>query len=414
MGILRLLGHHAGGVCSWEGGVTVPNKEEFSLMRGGPTWRLLRPLERFRRQMVPARLITLLLLLLTIVPIAVLAALESSLLPGDVALPMAGDWFVLARFLLAMPVLVLAARFSDRMLGHAMRQFHGSEFISADTRPQAERVFQQALRARDAPWAELICLALAFVPAFMGSISDAAIEVGLSQESYWRYTDTGELTAAGAWMKYVAGPVFRFILLLWLWRFVLWTWMLLQFSRLPLSLRATHPDGACGLAFLGLAQSRFATVAAAGALVICGNCINQMVYGGMTITDFQYLIAGYVIISMFVLMGPLLLLSVKLARTRRRDMAIYDIMGQRLFQAFDRQWKGMDSAPESDMLNCPSPQTAADFSAVHGNIRATAIVPVNRWHLLRMALAALLPFTPMLFIAMSVDELMKRIMSVLM
>ena len=151
----------------------------------------------------------------------------------------------------------------------------------------------------------------------------------------------------------------------------------------------------------------------AGAIVICGNCINQMVYGGENIASLQYLIMAYVILSTAVLAGPLLLLSVALTRARRRDLMRYDAMAQRLFQAFDAQWAGMASQPDQAMLDCPSPQTAADFSSVHDNIRNTAIVPINRWHLLRMLLSAALPFLPLAFIAMSVDELMARMLNVL-
>ncbi len=85
-------------------------------------------------------------------------------------------------------------------------------------------------------------------------------------------------------------------------------------------------------------------------------------------------------------------------------------MGQLLIEAFDKQWEGM---PAPAMLDSPSPQTMADFSAVHENIRGTAILPLNRWHLGRMLVAALLPFTPMLFISMSLSELMGRMLSVL-
>lgn len=390
--------------------MSLPVGDEFSLMRGGPTWHVLQPVTRVARRIPPARKLTFLLLLLTLGPPAVMSWRAGTFLPGSVILPFAGDWFVLSRFLLAMPLLILAARFSDRMLGLGMLQFSTSGVVGDEARPEFERIKARALGARNAPWAELLCVILAIAPPFITPLAQAATEIGTSHESYWRYDGEGHLTPAALWLGLVSAPVFRYVMLLWLWRFLLWTWMLWRFARLPLALRATHPDHACGLAFLGLAQSRFAILSAAGALVVCGNCINQAVYGGVDILTFRYLIAAYVIISTAVLLGPLLLLSVPLARARRHDMATYDAMGQGLIQAFDRQWKGLS---DTAMLDSPSPQTMADFSAVHDNIRATSILPVNRWHATRMLLAALLPFVPLLFIAMSVDELVGRIMSVL-
>jgi len=390
--------------------VSLPVGDDFSLMRGGPTWRILQPVTRVAPGIAPARKLTFLLLLLTLGPPAIMTWRAGTFLPGSVILPFTGDWFVLSRFLLAMPLLILAARFSDRMVGLAMLQFSTSGVVGDEARPQFERIKAQALRARDAPWAELLCALLALAPPFITPLAQAATEIAATQDSYWRFDAAGNITSASLWLGMVSAAIFRYVMLLWLWRFVLWTWMLWRFARLPLALRATHPDHACGLAFLGLAQSRFAILSAAGALVVCGNCINQAVYGGVDILTFRYLIAAYVIISTGVLLGPLLLMSVPLARARRQDMASYDAMGQSLVQAFDRQWKGLG---DTARLDSPSPQTMADFSSVHENIRATSVLPVNRWHATRMLLAALLPFVPLLFIAMSVDELMKRIMSVL-
>ncbi|HYP79265.1 MAG TPA: hypothetical protein VEQ17_03170, partial [Steroidobacteraceae bacterium] len=296
------------------------------------------------------------------------------------------------------------------MVSHAVGQLSGSGVVAEESRPQFRRILAAALRARDGYAAELVCLVLAFAPALMIWFAFSAMALGPAQDSWWRFDATGQPSAAAVWLEFVAAPLFRFVLLLWLWRFVLWTWMLWRLSRLPLALRATHPDRACGLAFLGLAQSRFAVLSAAGAIVLCGNGVNQMLYDDAKIASFQYEILAYVIAATTLLLGPLLLLSISLARTKVLDMARYDAMGQRLVQAFDAQWEDM---PAPAMLDCPSPQTMADFSSVHENIRATTVVPLNRWHLARMVAAALLPFAPLLFISMSLDELLARMLSVL-
>jgi len=385
--------------------------DDFSLMRGGPTWRALQPLTRLFPNVRPAsRIVVTLLLLLTLVPPAILAWRAGTLLPGSVTRPFAADWFVLSRFLFAVPLLVLAARFSDRMVGHAVRQLSNSGVVAEESRPQYEHILATALRKRDAWWPEVICLVLAFAPTIMIWLALSTMDFGPAQDSWWRFDAVGDPSAAAVWLELVAAPLFRFVLLLWLWRFLLWTWILWRLSRLPLALRATHPDHACGLAFLGLAQSRFAVISAAGSMVLCGNGMNQMLYEGAKLISFQYEIAAYVIVSTALLLGPLMLLSTSLARTKVLDLARYDAMGQRLVQAFDGQW---DQMPAAAMLDCPSPQTMADFSAVHENIRATAVVPVNRWHLARMMVASLLPFAPLLFISMSLDELLGKMLSVL-
>ncbi|HYP80051.1 MAG TPA: hypothetical protein VEQ17_07170, partial [Steroidobacteraceae bacterium] len=156
-----------------------PRVDDFSLMRGGPTWRALQPLTRLFPGVRPASwIVVTLLLLLTIVPPTVLTWRAGTLLPGSVARPFAGDWFVLSRLLFAMPLLVLAARFSDRMVAHAVRQLSGSGVVAEESRPQFQRILATALRARDGYAAELACLVLAFAPALMIWFAFSAMAVG--------------------------------------------------------------------------------------------------------------------------------------------------------------------------------------------------------------------------------------------
>lgn len=388
--------------------------DNFSLMRGGPTYRFVRALGRLTPSIHLDRLMLGLLVLLSFLPMALLAWRDGTLLGGGVELPLLDDYYTLARFLVAMPLLVLAARFSDRTLRGTMWQLFRGGLVAPGHHARFARVLARAHRLRDGWLPECLCLVPAFLPSFALLLQPGLIPVQLPELTTWRFDAAGRPTSAGAWLHFAAAPLFRFLVLLWLWRLLLWSWLLWRFSRMHLDLRPAHPDLCGGLRFLGLAQCRFAVLSAAGAILLCGYGANQMLHAGQSLHGLRYLIFGYAIVSTL-LLAPLALMSIAMARAKRHGLARYDALGHGLAKAFDTKWK-RNAAPaaSSAMLDSPHPSALADFSGVYGNIVGMSLVPVTRWHMLRMVLAALVPFVPLAFIAMPVDELAPQLVQILM
>jgi len=225
----------------------------------------------------------------------------------------------------------------------------------------------------------------------------------------------GWRTAAGHWYEWVAVPLFRLVALLWLWRFVLWTCVLWRLPRSGLVLHAEHPDGAGGLAFLGLAQERFAVLALAGGLLLAGACINHVHYLGDSLYDLRHLLAGYVIAATLVLVAPLLLLMPTMMRTKRHALYHFDALGNRAADLFDQRWPSAQSpdAGSESLLDHGDASAFADFSGVYKGLAAMSVLPMTRWNLLWIALHAILPLLPLVLLAMSVDELARKLIGIL-
>jgi hypothetical protein len=49
-------------------------------------------------------------------------------------------------------------------------------------------------------------------------------------------------TMAGWWHVFVSLPIFQFLMVRWLWRYLIWCRLLWRISRLDLQLIPTHPD----------------------------------------------------------------------------------------------------------------------------------------------------------------------------
>lgn len=385
--------------------------EGFSLMRGGPTYRLVRGLGRHLPGVNLPAILAILLVAASFVPLLVLCGRDGTLLPGRVAMPLLDDWFVMFRFLLALPLLALAATGADARLRAAMCQLFRSGVVAGRDRARFAGVLAMARRARDSFLPELACLGLAILPALAGGLAPALAQSAHVTLDSWKFAG-GVTSAAGHWVETVSGPLFRFVVLLWLWRFVLWAWLLWRFSRLHMELRPTHPDQSGGLGFLGQAQTRFAVLASAGGFVVSGYCINVMRHSGESLFDLRYLVGGYAAGSTLLLLAPLLVMVVPLARAKRHGLSKYGLLGHRVADDFDRLWRrGRDAS----MLDSPSPSALADYgSGAYASVAAMRMVPVTRRNLFGLVFAATVPFLPMVFFAMSLDELAQHLLSILM
>ena len=73
----------------------------------------------------------------------------------------------------------------------------------------------------------------------------------------------GGLTLARAWCFLFALPLVQFVLVRWLWRWAVWTYVLARLARVPLALDALHPDRAGGLKIFASPTDAFAVFVAA-------------------------------------------------------------------------------------------------------------------------------------------------------
>ncbi|MGY8562800.1 hypothetical protein L0938_05195 [Paracidovorax citrulli] len=382
----------------------------YSLMRGGLVHRLLDATGATRRSRYLSRWLALVLLALALLPLLFLCARSGWLLPRAYGMPLLGDYASLSCLLLALPLLVLAAPRADALLHNAFRQLSQPAVVPERRLPRLEALLASVRRGRDGWLPEAVCVLLAWLPAVLGK-APVTLLPGIAD---WRM-EGGALSAAGHWYEWVSLPLYRMVLLLWWWRFLLWIGLLWRLPGVGLTLRPQHPDGAGGLGFLGLAQERFAVLALVGGLLVAGACLNQITYLGGTLHGLRHLLGGYVVGATFVLVAPLFLLAPPMVRAKRHALFRFDALASRMAATFDARWHPLraPARPADSLLDHGDPSALADFNAVYQGVARMAIVPVNRWVLLRIALHAALPLGPLVLLAMSVDELVAKLFGIL-
>jgi hypothetical protein len=386
--------------------------QDFSLVLGGPLFQLLRrshlagdALELVRRRLI-------IIPLLAWLPLLVLSALAGQALGGNVAVPFLLDVDVHVRFLVALPLLIIA----ERVVHHRMRSLLGlfleRNLIPANAMPRFEAAIASAFKLRNSVLAEILLIALVYG---VGILIVWRHYSALDTATWYAKpsADGPKLWLAGIWYGYVSLPLFQFLLVRWYFRLFIWTRFLWQVSRIELSLVPTHPDRVGGLNFLSNTVYAFAVLAVAHGALLAGALANRIFFVGATLIQFKAEIAVVVILMLCAVHGPLLVFAPQLAAAKRKGLREYGTLAETYVRAFDTKWLRGGAPAAEPLLGSADIQSLADLGNSYEVVRAMRIAPITRDAILRLVAATLAPIVPLLLTLMPLEELLKKLFGIL-
>ena len=331
--------------------------ESFSLTRGGPLHLLLVRMDRGEneRQRVIRR--ALLATLMTWLPLLILSLVQGLAYGSEVKVPFVRDFAVNVRFLVALPILILAESRIDQRWRTLVLEFLRSGLVSEAALPFFEAVIEKITRLRDRVLPEAVMI----VAVYCMSIFLSKTELLMSGITSWHNVGTGygDVSLAGWWFDLVSTPFFRFLLLRWAWRMFLWTLFLWRVSRINLYLVATHTDMAAGLGFLAEGQKVFSTIVFAGGAVVASQVGNAIAFEGATLSSMKFPMIAYGVIAVLVLVAPLLFVAPVLLKTKKRALLEYGALVTKHDQLFHAKWIRKHHPPEEVLLGNPDAASLA-------------------------------------------------------
>ena len=381
--------------------------EDFSLVLGGPLFQLLRKahLEGGALELLHRRIIAS--VVLTWFPLLIFSIL-SGVVGGVRRVSFFQDIEVHARFLVALPILIGAELLVNSRIRPAVRRFIEWRIVLPEQRPVFHKAIDSALKIRNSVFVELALIAVVYTVGLL--VWNSRTELGLVT---W-YALPGSrwnLTPPGYWYVFVSLPLFQFILLRWYMRFWIWFRFLWQVNRIELNLIPTHPDRCGGLSFLGKSSYAFAPVLFAQGAILAGVVADRVLYRGENLQSFRFQIGGFIVFFVVVVVAPLLMFSLRMARARRKGLADYGLLAQRYVESFDQKWV-RESLPSAELLGTGDIQSLADLGNSYQVIREMRIVPFGLQDISRLAIATAAPLSPLLLTIFSFEELMIRIFKV--
>jgi hypothetical protein len=380
--------------------------ENFSLVIGGPSYLILRRTALLGpRQTVKGVLVWL---LLTWGPLLGLCLAAGTAWGNRVRIPLLYDFATYGRFFFALPLLIAAEFLIDPYLRQAVLTLNFSDIIRSEELPAYHASLQRVAQLRDSSFMELFLALLAFFPFFL--LLDNHDEWMYSQVSTWHGAASQGLSPAGWWFVLAASPLVRFLMLRWLWRYALWSYLLRNVSRLHLDLLATHPDRMGGLYFLLRAQQHFGFLATALGSVVAGQLANEIVHLGRPLSEIRGPAVVFTILSVLIVLFPLAFFSLRLFQARRDGLERYNLVARSVTTKFDVKWaRGTGSPPES-MIGTQEPSSLIDYISTYDVIRSTRVIPISKRAIIYIAALAAAPFAFVWLIVSPLDKLIAEIL----
>lgn len=386
------------------------SSEDFTLSAGGP---FNRALQRMRLQNKQGKL-TVASLCITWLPLLILAIFEGTLYAGS-QLPFLKDIAMHARLLVALPLLIMIELTIDSKV-YVVLKYLAEELMSLDERQKfLTTAFRRARKLTGSALTEIILLLIVIgaTVSFVGGGVYGALEGGST--SWMTYTGAAgrQMTIAGYWAIFISIPIFQFLILRWLWRYIVWVILLFHLSKAKLNLMPTHADRAGGLGIIMIAQRSFNLIFVAGGVSISGRLIEQLLKHPDSFESIKRQGIAYIVISLVFLLVPLLFFMGKLFKTKNEGLIHMSNLGATMSRQFEREWVN-DMPVEKKMEKTPvDPSMIFDYSGMYDSLQQLRTIPVTLRDIIGMVLILFVPFIPIPFIHFSVVELLQKIATLL-
>jgi hypothetical protein len=376
----------------------------FSIVVGGPLYDLLLRFGLVRQSLpnISRRIVAV--IAMTWLPLLLLSLKGGLAVGRQVRVPFLYDFSMYGRFLLGLPLLLLAEIVIDPAIRQAVAEFVDARLVQGQELAQFENILRGIQHLRDLWIPDVILFAVAFFPVFLWQH-----EWTTGALSSWHNTPRG-LTAAGWWFAVFSGPLLRFVIYRWCFRYFIWAALLWRISRLHLTLMPTHPDRAAGLNFLAMAQKTFGILFCALGCTLAGRVANSMLFEGAPLSSFTSLMVGFVVMSLIVGLLPLTLLAPKLKKVRTAGLLTYGRLANAYTESFDRKWVHSVGPPSEPLLGTGDIQSLADLGNSFAFIERMRIAPISKRLALQVAGQAALPLVPLIILGTPAPELIRAVM----
>lgn len=386
--------------------------QDFSLVLGGPLFQLLcrthlsgNVLELWRQRIVVITLIAWL-------PLLVLSALQGQAWGRGAVVPFLLDVEAQVRFLIALPLLIVAELVVHQRMRLVVRQFLERDLIPKSALPYFDAAIKSAFRLRNSVIAEILLIGFVYI---VGVLLFWRHYVALATATWYAVPtpDGIEFSLAGIWYGYVSLPVYQFLLVRWYYRLFIWMRFLWHVSRIELALVPTHPDRVGGLGFLSNTVYAFMPLALAHGAMLAGPIANRIFYLGAALPEFKVEIAVVVIFLLLLVFGPLLLFSPQLAQAKRTGNREYGALAARYVREFDTKWVRGGASADERLVGSGDIQSLADLANSFEVVRTMQFAPITRDAFLRLVAATVIPVVPLALTMMPLEELLRKLLGII-
>ena len=126
-----------------------------------------------------------------------------------------------------------------------------------------------------------------------------------------------------------------------------------------------------------------------------------------------HLVIALVVGVVILFSGPLLVFTGKLLQEKWRGTFEYGALAHAQGQQFEQKWLKHAQGIDADMLSAPDFSATTDLYQVVANVYDMRAIPIDLRNLIVLILATLLPFLPVVFMAMPLDVILTKLLGLL-
>ena len=344
------------------------------------------------------------------VPLLLMSALGGQVVGGGITVPFLSDVGVHVRFLLALPLLIAAEVIVHQHMRPILGQLLQRGIVPQDARPRFYACVESAMRLRNSILAEVLLIAFVYTAGHQcGSSSWCSHRHLVRQRGGWR-----------------PAALTRRVLV-----------RLRQYSDLPIHLPAlvfpfvhlvplplagvaagspSHPDSPRSSWWprvLGNTAFMFAPIVSAQGAVLSGVMAGRIFFAGQSLQDFTWEIVGLVVVLVVLVHVPLMVFTPHLLRAKREGRREYGALASRYVSEFDQKWIRADPPEGEPLVGSADIQSLAHLANSFEVVNRMQPVPFGKETILLLVVATALPILPLMLTIFPLDELIKRLLGIL-
>jgi len=380
-----------------------PGRDEVSLVRGGPFYRAqeLARLVHPNRWNVGRRVVFA-------IAIGWLPLVLITLLLNPRALAgLLTDYTVNARMLFGVPILLAGQPVMETAFRALVRAIRDAGLLTPSDTGRLDETLARLIRLRDSVIPELIFVVVAYAKVA------ETVQTQLMYVRPWGLVGTGveiHLSTAGWYYVLVSQLLYQLLILISIWKWLLWCIFLYRLSKMDLQLVPTHPDQHGGIGFLGLSPAAITPTILVVSAVIGATWRSEIFREHVHWLSFKVDAAVLLGVVLIVTMGPLLLFVPRLARLRRLGIFEYGALGQFESMQFHKRWIQHRAGREEEFPASPEASTLTDYGSSYQNIEHLQPFPFDQGAFVGLVLAVAVPLLPVVLAEVPFATVLKALL----
>jgi len=306
------------------------------------------------------------------------------------------------RFLIVLPILLVARRSLNTSFNNAINFFHETKIIDGSNSEGFEKIMDWLKKWSNSKIVDIILIILVY--SFFYYQGRGQMNKSITYAP-WHISDD-KITAAGWWYLVISLPILQMLLYRWLYTILLWIIFLRKISRLKLHLSPLHPDGVAGLGFLQYTQLSFFPVALAFSALTAAVMNNAIIFSKISIVDYKVAIGSILLFVLLLFILPLLQFLPLLAKVKREFFFQYSLEAWPIARKYEEQLKSFSLTGEEK----PDASWHVDLIGSFEKTKEMKTILIDKTQLIAFAAAVVLPFLPVLAQQVPLKEIIVNVL----